>query len=121
MNFILDINGEPIKAPNDILFYIWFKKANRQIATTKIGISTISTVFLGIGRSQKWFEPILWETLVIGGKLDGEIDRCGGSRIDALNMHEKMKELVIAKEHEKMITKEQGRLKENRRAINLDD
>jgi hypothetical protein len=58
----------------------------------------VSTVFLGLDYS---FEhhgrgPILWETMVFGGPLDEEMDRCGGTREQAEAMHAAMVERVRA-------------------------
>jgi hypothetical protein len=40
----------------------------------------------------QWGEgpPILWETMVFGGPMDQEQDRCGGSREQAEAMHAHM-------------------------------
>ena len=38
--------------------------------------------------------PVVWETMVFGGALDGEQDRCSGNRQDAMAMHNLMKERV---------------------------
>lgn len=57
---------------------IWFQTADRSVKKTHIGKATISTIFLGLdysfGFEGEWL-PILFETLVFGGKLDGEMCR----------------------------------------------
>ena len=53
----------------------WFETADRTVAKTKIGASEVSTVFLGIDRSFGGSRPMLFETMVFGGPLDGEQDR----------------------------------------------
>jgi hypothetical protein len=61
----------------------------------------VSTVFLGMDHN--WREsgpPILFETLVFGGPLDGEMDRyC--TRAEALDGHQEMCERVAAAKREK--------------------
>jgi len=53
----------------------WHDTADRQVARETIGESEISTVFLGL--DHQWGEgpPILFETMVFGGKLADEQDR----------------------------------------------
>lgn len=54
----------------------WLATADRKVDRTIIGDSDISTVFLGFDHSfVKQELPILFETLVFGGKLDGEMNR----------------------------------------------
>lgn len=47
----------------------------RKVAATRIKGAFVSTVFLGL--DHRWGEgpPILFETLVFGGKLEGEMNR----------------------------------------------
>ena len=52
-----------------------FRNANRKVAKDTIGDSVISTVFLGLDHSFGYGPPLLFETLVFGGKLDQEMDR----------------------------------------------
>lgn len=60
-----------------------------------IGEAKVSTVFLGFDHGWEG-EPVLWETMVFGGPLDQEQDRCSGSREQALAMHAAMVERVKA-------------------------
>jgi len=54
----------------------WFAKADRVLAQTKIGDIEISTVFLGLNHNYyKSDPPIVFETMVFGGPLDGEQER----------------------------------------------
>jgi len=53
----------------------WFEKADRKVAHTKIGEATISTVFLGLDHSFGLGPPLIYETMVFGGKLDEEMER----------------------------------------------
>lgn len=59
-----------------------------------VGDSKISTVFLGLDHSFGSSSPVLWETMVFGGELDQEQDRCSGSREQAEAMHARMVEKV---------------------------
>jgi hypothetical protein len=97
--YILDEQGEPQPVTDVEVWGLWFEKASR------LGLRTVasdrdegdpekevwvSTVFLGadhnfLGRGR----PILWETLVFGGPLDGETDRYS-SREAALAGHQAM-------------------------------
>lgn len=52
-----------------------FESADRAVAKTKIGEVKISTVFLGLDPSFGGGDPLLFETIVFGGELDGEQDR----------------------------------------------
>lgn len=53
----------------------WFETADRTVAKTKVGEATVSTVFLAVNHSFGGGPPVLWETLVFGGPIDGEMDR----------------------------------------------
>ena len=49
----------------------------------------MSTVFLGLDHNFGGGTPILWETLVFGGPLDGEMSRYE-TRLQAMQGHEAM-------------------------------
>src|SRR5437667_292748 len=91
--YILDENGAP-KLESDLMNWAkWYEKSNRCVAREKIGDSEVSTVFLGLDHSFSILEntaPVLWETIVFGGQLDQEQDRCSGDRESAKAMHERM-------------------------------
>ena len=55
----------------------------------------VSTVFLGIDHSYSGRPPLLYEALVFGGPLDGEMERCS-TRTQAEAMHVGMVERVRA-------------------------
>ncbi len=90
MNWILDERGTPVLEPDITKWAQWFEKAERHVADEKIGESRISTVFLGLDHSFGSGPPVLWETMVFGGKLDQDQARCSGSREQAEAMHAKM-------------------------------
>lgn len=94
MNFYLDEKGEPKEAKTLGEWCRGFEKAERQLERTKIGRVTVSTIFLGL--NHRWGDgpPILWETMVLGGRFKGRMDRCAGSREQAGAMHAKICAMV---------------------------
>lgn len=48
----------------------------RSVAASKIGDSDVSTVFLGLDHSFGEGRPLLFKTMVFGGKFDGLQQRC---------------------------------------------
>ena len=67
-HYILD--GHKV-VPVDLMTWAhWFEKADRHIAQTIQGNVRVSTVFLGL--DHQWGEgpPILFETMIFGGKHD---------------------------------------------------
>lgn len=91
-------NGDAVKWRGSLLDWAkWFGKANRRIARTESVKGTVSTVFLGSDHSFGYGPPLLYETLVFGGPLDGEM-RQYSTRERAIeghmNMVEKVKEGV---------------------------
>jgi hypothetical protein len=68
--------GHEAKPATDLLSWgRWFEKADRTVARSEIGASAVSTVFLGRDHSFGGGAPLLFETMVFGGPLDGEEDR----------------------------------------------
>jgi len=95
--YSLNSDGEPEECPNDTIKWAKsFASPERIVAKDKISDSEISTVFLGVDYSLSG-APILWETMIFGGELDGIQTRCGGTRGDARKMHEEMKIRVLGK------------------------
>ena len=69
MNYILD--GKIAVKCDDILKWgAWFEKADRHVAQTKKNDVRVSTVFLGIDHSFNGSPPLLFETMIFGGKHD---------------------------------------------------
>jgi hypothetical protein len=52
-----------------------FETSERKVAKTAIGDSSVSTVFLGLNHQWGDGPPLLFETLVFGGPLDGDMER----------------------------------------------
>ena len=72
---ILD-GKEPVPEPDLIKWAAWFQTADRSLARTQSGDVTISTVFLGLDYNFTFDSPpVLFETMVFGGELDGETRR----------------------------------------------
>lgn len=93
--YILDGNGDPV-AVDLMTFALWFEANDdaRVVKKSDIGSVTVSTVFLGLNLGVG--PPILWETMVFGGELDGEQERYT-SKEDALVGHERMMARVSAR------------------------
>lgn len=88
--YILNERGNPVKEPDLMKWAKWFEKSERHVGDETIGKSRVSTVFLGLDHSFGDSPPVLWETMVFSGTLDGEQDCCGGSRNNAKKMHARM-------------------------------
>lgn len=97
--YILNEKGEPIPEPSLINWALWMEENERHVGDETIGPARVSTVFLGLDYQFGQGPPILWETLVFGGELDSEMDRCAGSREQAEAMHARMAARVRAAEH----------------------
>jgi len=54
---------------------MWFQTADRKIGDDRIGKVRISTVFLGLDHNFRGDEPVLFETMIFGGPLNGEMWR----------------------------------------------
>lgn len=73
-NYIL--KGKKVVEETDLLKWgKWFETANRHVANDKIGNVQVSTVFLGLDHSFGTGKPLLFETMIFGGKHDGYQDR----------------------------------------------
>lgn len=96
--YILDDSGNPVAEPDLIKWAEWFEHAKRCVAVETIGESKISTVFLGLDHAYDGGTPVLWETMVFGGPLDQDQQRCTGSREQAEAMHAEVVAKVKAAE-----------------------
>lgn len=62
--------------PADLMTWAaWFEKADRRVAFTTIGFSSVSTVFLGLDHQWGDGPPLLFETLVTGGPMSDDMER----------------------------------------------
>lgn len=85
----LNAAGEVEPVLDTIEWAAWFETADRQVANTLIDDVRVSTIFLGLDHNFGSGKPILWETLVFGGPLNGEMFRYE-SRPEAVRGHEEM-------------------------------
>jgi hypothetical protein len=88
--YILNRVGEPVPCPDLFVWARWFEKADRSVDETYVGEVRVSTVFLALDHNHySGNRPLLWETLVFGGKLDGAMYRYE-TRHQAVNGHMEM-------------------------------
>src|SRR3990167_790601 len=70
------LNGQTPEHIKDIVEWgRWFETADLTVAETKVGKVTVSTVFLGLDHSFGGGTPILFETMILGGKEHGYQER----------------------------------------------
>lgn len=92
--YILDASGNPQRCDDAIQWAMSFEQTDRQVADDIIGNVRVSTVFLGLDhRFSGDGDPILWETMIFGGKQDGYQDRYT-SKESAIEGHQKALNLV---------------------------
>jgi hypothetical protein len=98
---MLDADGNPVPCADALQWGVWFETADRNLCQSRDEAPNapdirISTVFLGLD-ANFWGTgpPILWETLVFGGPLDGEMERYT-SKADAVAGHQRMCARVAA-------------------------
>lgn len=90
--YTLDADGNPVEAERDS-DAMAFWKANKRVAADEIGGVRVSTVFLSLlslnhayGNNEP---PLVFETMVFGGPLDGDCDRYS-TRAQAIAGHAAM-------------------------------
>lgn len=83
----------PILCEDLIEWGKWLQNADRNVKLTQIGKLKVSTVFLGLDHQFGDGSPLLFETMVFGGKMDGEMDRYSTWE-EAESGHKKMVALV---------------------------
>lgn len=93
--YILD-GKRAVECPDPITWARWYESANRRVALETIDGVRISTVFLALDHSFGEGPPMLFETMVFGGPLDEEQDRCATWE-EAEAMHKAMVARVRAK------------------------
>lgn len=70
------LKGKKVKKCADLMEWArWFEKDNRRVADTKKKGIRVSTVFLGLNHRFGPGEPLLFETMIFGGKHDQYQDR----------------------------------------------
>ena len=102
-HYVLDKDGEPIEEKDLETWAKWleetFRDNGRVVKQEHIGDCMVSTVFLGLDHNWGDGPPVLWETMIFGGRLDQRQTRCAGSREQAEAMHQRMVKLVKEKQH----------------------
>jgi len=100
--YILDDDGNPILEPDLYKWANWLETAERKIAldsfTAGTGMVRVSTVFLGLDHNfaaglGPSYAPILYETMVFGGRHDGHTQRYS-TREEAIRGHAAAVDLV---------------------------
>lgn len=66
---------EPVRVADCLEWAKWFESFDRCIARDEIHDAVVSTVFLGLDHRFGDGPPLIFETLVFGGHLDGQMDR----------------------------------------------
>jgi len=81
------IEKEPVAEPDLIKWGKWFEENSRRVAFTELNGAKVSTVFLALDHNYSdEGPPILFETMVFGGELDDEMERCS-TWDEAVAMH----------------------------------
>ena len=76
MNYILEDDGTIRKCDDLREWALWYEqREKRVVAQAKAGEYRVSTVFLGLDHSFGDGPPVLFETMVFGGKWDNHMDR----------------------------------------------
>jgi len=101
--YILD--GKKVVACNDLMVWAkWHSTADRIVAKTTTKNGDVSTVFLGLNHQFREGPPLVFETMVFGGSLDGEMDRYSTWK-EAEKGHKAMVEKVAKEDTMNEITK----------------
>jgi hypothetical protein len=77
LHYKLDADGTPVPVADVIEWALWFETADRLVlrdGDERTGWE-VSTVFLGLDHQHGNGPPLLYETLVFKGPLDGEMRR----------------------------------------------
>ena len=92
--YVLNDKGEPVLCEDVIEWATKFEITKRRVAETTVDDLWISTVFLGLNHNWHEGPPVVWETMVFCNSdedhpLHQWMDRCAGSREQAVAMHER--------------------------------
>jgi hypothetical protein len=88
--FVLDERGEPRREMDQQAWTRWFERADRGVARTVLTPHvTVLTTFSGVDAAPGSDTPLLFETRVFGGVLDGEeVQR--STRAEAVATHNEL-------------------------------
>lgn len=115
----------PVPVTDTLTWATWFETANRRVAVSrsKLTPAYVSTVFLGLDHSWnlEGGTPILFETMILGGRHDGYQERCSTWE-EAEAMH-KTAEAIVHEVEQRVIdnikpTAKRAQVKAARRAAN---
>lgn len=89
--YVLDADGNPQEC-GDLATWGKFMENRdaRRVGLEMIEGVKVSTVFLGVDHSWDGPPPLVWESMVFGGPLDQEQERCSGNKANAIVMHAAM-------------------------------
>jgi len=94
--YILDENGEPKREDDTVKWAKAFEKnpSGRIVKQTKVGDAKVSTVFVGTDHAfMPGVQPLLWETMIFGGKHD-QFQRRYVTRAAAAKRHDEIVKLL---------------------------
>ena len=83
--YTLDENKMPVRCDDPMEWSIWHELADKHVVKDWLGPVMVSTVFFGSD-----FGFGLWETMVLGGRMDRYQARSDGQLAEALKMHERI-------------------------------
>ncbi len=89
MHYILDDDGDPVGPVDWKTWAEWYETHDRVVAKTETGNELVSTVFLALDHAFTGRGPILYETMIFGGKHDQEQWR-HRNRHEALAFHDQI-------------------------------
>ena len=70
------LEGQKPRLVEDVVEWrMWFGTADRRVAKTKVGKVEVSTAFLGLNHAFGGGKPILFETMIFGGKYNDYQER----------------------------------------------
>lgn len=91
--YVLDKNGHPIAEPDLLTWARWLETADRHVGHDIIGEVGVSTVFLGLDYGFGSAVPVLFETMIFGGRHNHWTTRYA-TREEALAGHNRAVALV---------------------------
>jgi hypothetical protein len=93
--YLLDKNNEPVPIEDMITWVTGYSRMDRVVGRDQIDRITISTVFLGLDHNYSGVGgPVLWETMVFGGCMNGDMHRYR-SHADAVSGHREVLSMVL--------------------------
>ncbi|MCP4607716.1 MAG: hypothetical protein GY845_03225 [Planctomycetes bacterium] len=97
MAYYYILEGHDVIPCHDMALWTqWLSSADRKVKRENVGESDVSTVFLGVNHAWDDGPPLVFETLVFDGPLDGEMERYS-TWAEAVKGHDEMVERIRAK------------------------